>query len=359
MFDVAVIGAGPSGAVTAWQLGKNWKVALIEKDEFAGKNNVCAGGIAIHTAKRVGLPDSIVEKSTKYNIVKDNEKIVSKSKSDVLTVQRKKFDNFLAKKAAKVCDYYPSTRIDSVEKNNETWILKSGKKKFETKIIVFADGPVSKLRKELNIGFQVTKDNSYGAIIRDFKVKNTGENLIFVFDEKVTPFGYGWLFPKKDQVNVGLDFLSTNNWNAKKGLDYLIKQYFPELKNKKPFNEQGAIIPAKIAKKLYDEKGLIVVGDAAGFVNPLTGDGMNPGIDGSFIASEVIHNALTKKDITLIKKFDEEIKKTNWYWQYRAEAFYFPLFKVHPKIFNKFVKRVFTPGFFSFLIPITVRLLKR
>ena len=92
MHDVCVIGAGPSGSACALKLGENYKTSLIEKDEFGGKTNVCAGGLDVLTLEKLDLGEEAIEKRLDGLIIKDSKGLISEKKLECISVQRSVFD---------------------------------------------------------------------------------------------------------------------------------------------------------------------------------------------------------------------------------------------------------------------------
>jgi len=343
MYDVCVIGAGPAGSTVAWKLSlRGWKVALLEKDEFAGKTNVCAGGLERLDAEELDLPINVIEKNIEgTTIFSKKGKVKEDTHSVFLTVQRKKFDRFLAERAGEKADYFTSTLVTRVQKQNGNWLIESKKKKFRARIVVFADGPASRVRREHSIGFKPDRGNCYAAMIREFKLESPRNKLEMIFDEKVSPNGYGWLFPKKDHVNIGIIFISNTKYESKKGLDYLINNYFTDYSEKKPFLERAALIPLEPAQTFSSEQGLLVVGDAGGFADPFTGEGISFGVKSSLIASEVIQEALEKNNVSLVKEFDKKIAEQDWFASFKVQSFILKKIRKSKLAYNLFSTKVF------------------
>jgi geranylgeranyl reductase family protein len=345
LYDVAVIGAGPAGSTTALKLGeKGWNVALFEKDEFAGKTNVCAGGLDYETFSNLAIPGKVMEKRLKGILFRGEKGLLGKAKDELLTVQRRIFDRALAEKASKSCDYFPSTQVNDVMRQGNNWAIETANKKFNSKIVIFADGPLSKIRKKLGVGFEPKRGNCYLSVIREFHSNETSDYLEMVFDEKVSPAGYGWLFPKKDHVNFGMGAFNNTDCKPKQSMNYLIEKYYPEFVGKKPFLERAALIPASLGKKLSSETGLLTVGDAGGFVEPLTGGGISAGIRSGILAAETATKALDNNNIALVKNFESTIRKQGMFMLFNAQsAFLQPLTNV-PFLYRKFFTDFFATG---------------
>ena len=269
---------------------------------------------------------------------------IRKINAELLTVNRAVFDRWLAEKAAKVSDLFTSTKINSVERGGGNWLVSSEKNSLKSKIVVFADGPVSSIRRGLGIGFQPFRGNAYGSVIREFHSENNSDLLEMIYDEKVSPAGYGWMFPKKDHVNIGLGFVSSTGCNAKNSMDYLIEKYFQDFSGKKPFLERAALIPCEPARTICTGNGLIAVGDAAGLVEPFTGEGISFGMKSSSICAESVNSALSKNDIGAVANFGKDIRKEFWFKTFVFQSWLLRLLSNHPRAYNIFATKFFISG---------------
>ena len=345
LYDVAVIGAGPAGSVTATKMAENGlDVCLFERDEFAGKNNVCAGGLDYGTFSGLAITEKVIEKRLGGILFRGEKGLLGKAKGDWVTVQRSIFDRALAEKASKSCDYFPGATVNDVRRQGCNWVIGTTDKKFNSKIVIFADGPLSRIRKKLGIGFEPKRGNCYLSVIREFHSDETGDCLEMVFDGGVSPAGYGWLFPKKDHVNIGMGTFNNTNCKPKQSMDYMLEKYYPEFSGKKPFLERAALIPASIAKKLSSESGLIAVGDAGGFVEPLTGGGISTGIRSGILAAEVASSAVENNDIALVKNFESTIRKQGMFLLFNVQSAFLQPRSNAPFLYRKFLTDVFATG---------------
>jgi len=116
--------------------------------------------------------------------------------------------------------------------------------------------------------------------------------------------GYGWVFPKKEHVNIGVtEFQHTiNPQKKKKNIKDTYKSYIKILKDNKIIPDnlkigriRGAALPTHPLEKTYSDR-LIICGDAAGFANPISGEGIYHAMVSGEIAAEVVKKALDKED---------------------------------------------------------------
>jgi flavin-dependent dehydrogenase len=112
--------------------------------------------------------------------------------------------------------------------------------------------------------------------------------------------GYGWVFPKKDHVNIGVGWIAPrkDQLTYKKNLKELYKTYITILKKSniipatlKMGKLKGGALPVVLLEKTYSDR-IILCGDACGFINPISGEGIYYAMSSGEIASRVISEAL-------------------------------------------------------------------
>jgi flavin-dependent dehydrogenase len=117
-------------------------------------------------------------------------------------------------------------------------------------------------------------------------------------------FGYGWVFPKKQHVNIGIGMLIPIKYfkEPKRNILDVYKEYFNMLKENKVLPENleigkcnGGATPFSPLDKTYSDR-VLVIGDAAGFINPLTGEGIYYAMSSGEIAAKVIIESLEAND---------------------------------------------------------------
>ncbi len=317
IYDVAIVGAGPAGSTTAKFLAeKGLKIALIDKSKFP-RDKPCAGGLPSRVLKRFpyikenGLIESYsyggyaLSPSLKYKAkVQEKDPIVG-------MVIRKKFDMSLVKLAlgngTSLIDGKAVEDIKITDKKIN--ISLSDNTSVESKLIVGADGVWSIVAKKtglmtLNRPHGVCVYNEYELGEDEIENLFAKERMCYLHLKFNDIFGYGWVFPKKQHVNIGIGMLIPKKYEKeqKRNILNVYKDYFNILKENKmlPDNLEigkcyGGAIPFVPLGKTYSDR-VLIVGDAAGFINPLTGEGIYFAMTSGEIAAKVISSSLEAND---------------------------------------------------------------
>lgn len=301
--DVAVIGAGPAGSTTARMIANNgFDVILVEKDEYPGKTNVCAGAIPKFIIKDMKLSSNVIEReiSGEKHYFPWGLKI---SGLDAITVYRNVFDKELAHKAGEDgVKMLTNVLIKDISIINDGVYLSSKESSIESKLVVFADGPNTLAYKKFGIGFKPESDKTCVSVACEVEWENNPlDQFEFYYGYDISPWGYGWIFPRRNTVNVGVGCLySKIRSNIIESLNYLLRKYpltREKLKERKIVSLSSATIPVAPACKIFSER-MLVVGDAAGMVDPITGGGIHHAINGGKVAGKICAIALEKEDFS-------------------------------------------------------------
>jgi len=200
-YEIAVVGAGPSGSTAAYFLAqKNFDIVLLEKNVFP-RDKPCGGGLTTKTIdflKKVGLYDeSYIEKKIdviKLTHVKGLETTIEVP-SIIETVRRRFFDQYLARRAADVgAVLLENEPLIKMEKENGYFVLKTRRKHFKVDFVIGADGVAGRVAALAKLKTGRTKDKLILAAVAEVPCKQGPEyvelRLGYLRD------GYGWIFPK-------------------------------------------------------------------------------------------------------------------------------------------------------------------
>ena len=293
-FDVIIIGAGPSGAVLANELARNGiNVALLEKEKLP-RYKCCAGGLTIRAAKLLRqditpiLERVIMGATFKYT---GGKQYCQYDTNPIgYTVMRDKFDYFLVKQAEKDgVTIFQEHEVKGISMDDEVVSVTTSKGEFRSKIIAGADGSRSTVARALNIKMTF---NSIAAIEAEIAVS---EETMRRWDAQITiEFGrvpgYGWVFPKSKHLSIGIGC----HRSKAKGLKKHYREFLDSL-NLGPHDVirwHGSILPT-CKRKIPAVRGrALLLGDAAGLADPLTGEGIYNAILSAQLAAPVIIKAL-------------------------------------------------------------------
>ena len=278
-YDVIIVGAGPAGSTAGYLLSKfGLKVLLIEKFKLP-RQKLCAGLITFKTyelIKRIfNLSNNdfnkLINFSSKTFKLYYRDKLISSGKSSqaFYFVERDKYDLFFVEKArqqgTEVID--GECIIDFKLSLNE--VITFSQKRYKAKFIIGADGVNSVIRKNLPIfDYQKWRNNlavTMEVFVDDISIREPCLYLGFI------NIGYGWVFPNKDKNIVGFGGLLKNE---KETLIEKFRYFLKRLGFKTSNKIKAHLVPYGnfIEKPIYENT--ILVGDAAGFVDPLLGEGI-------------------------------------------------------------------------------------
>jgi digeranylgeranylglycerophospholipid reductase len=308
MFDAIVIGSGPAGSSTACKIvEEGWRVALLERDEYPGRSNVCGGGIEGVDAEEIGVPDDLMHKriTRREHYFPWGITIVD---SPHITILRRELDCWLAEQAiAAGAELFTGTRARHIvrEATGKIAVIAVDRKAqaevtYYGRLVVFADGPNTLASRFGNLGFVRTPMTAAVGLVYELALPNTTPDHYEVhFGAHISPWGYIWIFPKRDLLNVGITMLPSRG--SSRHLEAQLRAFIegrPDLKGLKVIGRAGAHIPIVPATRIYDDS-MLVVGDAAGMVEALTEAGIANAVVGGRIAGQVACEALMVNDLSM------------------------------------------------------------
>lgn len=311
-YDVVVIGAGPAGATTARVAARGGlRVLLVDKRAELGAPTQCSGAISANALREGAVPidDEYICAEVYGFITYDaaGTAVVTdyrQHKPDAIgyCVERKRFDRFLARLATQAgADLLLKTTAESIERDGR-W-MRVGVRRFgrtETvrgRVVVGADGVISQVGKWAGLR-TVIKMSEIAACLQFVMDGVATDGLLeIVSGHEWAPGGYTWVFPRGgNTAEVGLGIVRTEtDRDARWYLDHFIRDSWMagRFKEGRILEVTGGGVPlAAPLKKMYAD-GVILVGDAARHVNPLTGGGLHTALRGGLIAGSFLAETLS------------------------------------------------------------------
>ena len=283
-FQVMVIGSGPAGGRAAHLLAKsNIKTAILEKSSLP-RIKTCAGGITWRglTFLPKGL-NSVIEQECKTVdlFIHDIPRSFSSRSQNTLIamVQRSQFDYALTSKATEEGAYlFDQTCVQRLTTYPKGVEVITDRGKFSADFVILADGAHSPIAKSIN---WPDHRNLVPAIEADLELEE--KYNVPRFDFGFCKSGYGWVFPKKERLSVGM--LSKNGKTLR--ADFM--GYLNHLGLKLSTGSlKGHPIPMSPRKGPFVKDRILLVGDSAGFVDPITGEGISYALKSGIIAGQCI-----------------------------------------------------------------------
>jgi geranylgeranyl reductase family protein len=300
-FDAIVVGAGPAGSVTARDLArKGIKTLVIEEHEQVGVPVHCAGVITRRTLDLAGISAGPVLNTLNGAQVHSPTGSTLKLGGNgerALVVDRADLDRMLAEQAAESgATFALGMRVSKMERANggiRLWARRNGDSlSFSARLVVGADGAHSVVAGHNGDYRPPRAVTLLGA---EVELEGTNDDLVHVFlGRDVAPGWFGWMIPidhKRARVGAG---------SAYAGLDVrtLLAKLLNsrvELSGARLLKTQGGVVPLVPPQHCYGDN-LLLVGDAAGQVNPTSGGGLYPLMVGAGLCAEVAASALERGD---------------------------------------------------------------
>jgi geranylgeranyl reductase family protein len=297
-YDVVIVGAGPAGTILAYLLAKEGVEVLIIEKQPLPRYKPCAGGLTRRAVAALPFEVKEVVEDEAYTIrtFLRNEPLFveTEQKPIVSMVMRDRFDQWLVKKALdEGARIEEGVGFKSLFGSPGHLTVTTSRGDFGCRLVVGADGVNSRVARAL--GLEVRRKTMVavqGEVYSSDPCRIDGFRNSAHFDFGVIPKGYAWVFPKKDHLSIGV--LTTS-----RKVKHLRGHFYSYLKLKE-LNDCAIIRSLRLhlipfhpdrRNRLSTERGL-VVGDATGFADPITGEGIFHAIKESRMASEVLLKAL-------------------------------------------------------------------
>ena len=309
-FEVTIVGAGPAGAVSAMLLARaGIKVALIERARFP-RDKVCGDGITPRGArmlKELGILDNIAAaafacsgmtlRGSETNSFDIDLKADARGPAELLVLPRLKLDQMLLDHAlAAGVHYIDDAKVDSVEHSAGLCHtrLHDGRR-IASRLALLATGAESQLLRAS--GLLADKPRLEHAARGYFEgVEGLNKRVTLFFDGIDLP-GYGWVFPTSaSSANIGCGVFSKHGMPQMQRLKQLLASH-PMLKRQLAHANLMAPLRAYPLRTDFhpDNAGQdlrLCIGEAAGLVNPVTGEGIDYAFESARFASDAVQAAL-------------------------------------------------------------------
>lgn len=321
-YDVAIVGAGPAGSHLGYLLARSRiKVLIIEKKQLP-RSKPCGGGLTRRAMELLPFDLSpVIEDYTRTAILSlNNAPLVQRTYSEPIIgmVMRDRLDHFLLEQATRAgCHCHTGSRFNNAIPHGGGLRMQTSAADIDTRILVGADGVNSAVASSLRLKmvghrFHAMEGEVYCRSREDWaEFKGTVH-----FNFGVIPGGYGWIFPKKDHLSMGV----LTSGAGKK----LLKRYFRAYLRKKKIAAgarierlRGHLIPWGGGRNsLIANRHGLLVGDAAGLTDPITGEGIFHALKQSRMAARVILEFIRNSNAGLMP-YHRRMQRA-----YRREMFY-------------------------------------
>ena len=302
MYDVIIIGTGPAGSTAARHVAAaGLNTLLIEKDTLP-RVKTCGGAVSEYALSNldIEIPDYIIERECFGARIRYGTCSLELEAQEMLSVliSRDKFDHHLTKLAVDAGAYLmEGVRVKSVQTDRDFAVVETTAGTFRSKVVIGADGVNSVCAKNVRPSF--TKQETGFALEAEIPASNEQIDDYILnkveFHFGVIPKGYGWVFPKDGHFSVGIGGISQEFSKPMDVYRDFVKGLGFDCENLKPM---GHFLPiGGLNRKTYANR-ILLVGDAAGFVDAFLGEGIAYAIVSGNLAAETVIEAHQKDDFS-------------------------------------------------------------
>ncbi len=341
-YDVVVVGAGPAGSTCArFAAARGASVLMLEKDRDIGMPVRCGEAVSNRSLEKIVAVDPrwIAATIRHFRLVSPSGHVVEPDLGGYgYVLERRLFDYDLARLAVEAgAEVHTKSYVDGllsagVTAQNErdtgnattrsssaeaadTWrgvslSWKGEPRTVEARIIVGADGVESRVGKWAGIDTTThLRDMETCAQMTLSNVDLEEDVCEFHFGGDIAPMGYLWVFPKgRGMANVGVGISGTAS-KQKAAIRYLQEFVARRYPGAGVLTTVAGGVPCATTVDTLVKGNVVLVGDAAHQVNPMSGGGITSGMIGGKLAGEAIARALEKNDLSLLNEYPRQWHK--------------------------------------------------
>lgn len=303
-----VVGAGPAGSATAIHLARGGaRVLLADKASFP-RDKPCGGGLTGRALRAAPCPvDPVVEHvvdtfELRLHYGRSFERDCGKPM--ILMTQRRRLDAFLAERAAQEgVEFRDGARVDDLASAPDGTEARVGGVAVRADYLVGADGANGVVARHAGLGAGIVRGVALEGNVSwdDLDPRRYGGRA--VVELGVVAGGYGWVFPKGDHANLGVGGWESEGPRLRDHLARLARAH--GVTSEQLTEVKGHRLPMRPIGASAAAGRVLLVGDAAGLVDPLSGDGMYEAfVSGRLAAESILAGAVESYESSLAVALD-------------------------------------------------------
>lgn len=315
-YDIIVVGAGPAGSMAArFAARQGVSVLMLEKDRDVGYPVRCGEAVSKAGVEEFITPDEkwIAATISKFSFnAPDGTEVIVDFGDAGYVLERRIFDYELARMAADegaeilTRSYVNGLLFDNGKVAGVKYEFKGEQKEIKAKVVIAADGVESRVGRWAGLRTHIDfRDMESAVQITVTNIPVNQDTLYFYFGKDVAPNGYFWIFPKgnnKANIGLGVNGLIGKKKSAQSFLNDFMNKYYPRAP---VLTSIAGGVPCSITLPKISAPGIILVGDAARQVNPLSGGGIASGMIGGSIAGKIAADAVKKNKPDHVLSYDK------------------------------------------------------
>ncbi len=300
-FDAIVVGAGPAGSTAAVRLSSaGARVLLLERERFP-RDKPCGGGLTYRAVRQlpVSVEPVVEDVVERFELgLRYGRRFERTSEGPlILMTQRRRLDAHLAEQAAAAgADFRDGVRATALELAEDGATVRFDGDTATAPVVIGADGVNGLTARALGLA----QSRRHGVALEGnvpYVHAREGYKGKAVVELGVVPGGYAWVFPKGDHVNVGVGGWESQGPSLRDHLERACTAY--GLRSDRLESLRGYRLPMRRAGETAVKGRALLVGDAAGLVDPLSGDGIYEALVSARLAAKAALDLLAGRTRSL------------------------------------------------------------
>ncbi len=329
-YDIAVIGAGPAGAAAAIRAARGGARVVVVDQAPYGRDKVCGDGL---TPRAVAALEELSIDMSRAHRIDGLRMIAGKQVRELpwpgtgrfpprgAVWPRRRLDAALIDAAGEAgADLRWETPGEPIIERERVVGIDAGGERITAELVVAATGAPGKVARML--GAERVADEPFGLAIRAYveSPRHDDRHLeacLTLRDAAGTPVpGYGWMFPAGDgTVNIGVGALSAMKGFKHLNLTTLLDSYRAQVSDSwqvGPYLDRPRAWRLPMSAVRRHGPGWVAIGDAAGLINPMNGEGIDYGLESGMLAADLFLDdpatAAARYDEQIGERFDEFLR---------------------------------------------------
>ncbi len=301
-YDVIVIGSGPAGSIAAWRLARaGAQVAVLEKAALP-RYKTCGGGIVGRAWQSLPIDvRHVIDQdctTARLHVFPRNVSFTTHRSTPIVSMtMRDQFDYAILSAAqAAGAVLHRRCAVEDVSPNRDSVTVMTHKGAMTATFLVAADGALSRTARNVGIA-----DGRVLIPALEYEVTLPQERVdqfcgVARFDFGLLDHGYAWAFPKRRHLSVGVLSMVRGEGELK----HAIMQYLDLLgcRDATQIEAHGFVIPVRPRTGPFIKNRVLLVGDAAGFADPVTGEGISFALhSGQLAAQSLVDGNLDEQSV--------------------------------------------------------------